>query len=108
MWLADRNNAREMYSRKCDRTSYYYINTSERPPAEDLLYVELCVIPLLFVLARPVYPELRYLHLCSQHIFQAYQDLYTNTSGMLDDFLRFWTFSARYFSDLPILGYEVN
>ncbi len=38
---------------------------------------------------------------------QAYQDLYNNTMGMRDDFVKFWSFSAMYFRDLPIIGYEV-
>lgn len=39
---------------------------------------------------------------------QAYQDLYDNTRGMRDDFVRFWTFAATYFATVPILGYEVR
>ena len=39
---------------------------------------------------------------------QAYQDLYDNTGGMLDDLAAFWARSARVWRDEPaIIGYEV-
>lgn len=38
---------------------------------------------------------------------QAYQDIYDNTSGMLDDLVSFWSYSASYFRTSPILGYEI-
>ena len=38
----------------------------------------------------------------------AYQDLYDNHEGMLDDLSDFWSRSASYFKDNPnVIGYEI-
>ena len=37
-----------------------------------------------------------------------YQDLYDNTNGMRDDFVKFWAESAKRWKDVEgILGYEL-
>ena len=47
-------------------------------------------------------------NLLSEAVAKAYQDLYDNHNGMLDDFVRFWEFTAKQFANNPnVLGYEL-
>jgi endoglycosylceramidase len=38
---------------------------------------------------------------------KAFESLFNNYNGLRDDFVRFWTYTAEYFKDRPVLGYEI-